>query len=215
MKDNDEKKRAAHETEALARIIESLRDQAMQLATGRTPRAGFASDVRCVLDDAGQMLAAAMMLEAQAKRLDQLQIEAEQIRATMDSMRKEADKLRKQLFTPPAAQPAKPAAPAVATAKCKHPEWDTTKTPPVCKKCGATKSNRGRKSVSNPDANVQVATVEGVTKIDPPSEPLPGVAAPARAPAASKRVKVELGDGTVVEPADEDDEFSGGTVGSL
>jgi hypothetical protein len=66
------------------------------------------------------------------------------------------------------AAPARPAKPA----KCKHPEWDTTKTPPVCKKCGKPKSARGRKN-ADPAANVATATVEGVTKIDPPSAPLP------------------------------------------
>src|SRR6185369_9020953 len=88
----------------------------------------------------------------------------------------------------------------VETAKCKH-EWNTTVTPPVCIKCHNPKSARGRKSASNPAANIAVATVAGVTKIDPPS---------AR---GTLRRAVELeGGGTAAHP-DDDDDFADGTLG--
>lgn len=62
---------------------------------------------------------------------------------------------------------------AAPPTRCRH-DWGAPATPggpPVCAKCGNPKSAQGRKAAGAPPT----ATVDGVTKVDPPSRPLPGL----------------------------------------
>lgn len=68
---------------------------------------------------------------------------------------------------------AAPPPPEASGSRCRH-EWDAPPpgTQPACVKCGKLRSNQGRRSSATPPQPA-LATVGGVTKIDPPSQGLP------------------------------------------
>jgi hypothetical protein len=221
-----DKKRAEDQQAFVKHVVDDLKG----IAEGEyrnDARHGFATDTRCRAERAGAALAGAYLIVELAHDLERAETEAAQLRDDLERVRKERQKLwskanapvrrpapRKESPKPkkaatPAATPAAAPAPAAARAKpCREHKWDTTKTPPVCEVCGKVKSNRGRKSKANPAADVKVATVAGVTKVDPPSLPLP-----TEAKAKPKGITVELEDGRVVD-LNGADEFEGGTVGA-
>jgi hypothetical protein len=219
--DRDDKKQQAYETATVREIVEDVAEQAWDLLSGRMRRVGFASDRRCILEDAGTLLAATLIMKEQSDEIERLREECARRASEADRARKEYEKLYRKQFdkvpAPPAAEKKPTRTELAAKARAlgvpgptshREHKWDTGKTPPVCEVCGKVKSNRGRKSHANPAANVTVATVDGVTKVDPPSLPLP-----AAAPAKSKGRSVELASGETVDLADADDEFAAGTVG--
>jgi len=203
----------------LDQLIESLEIVAAGELEPREPH--FASSPRSKLDAAGELFTAVQFLKDQRDKIDQLTREGDAIKKAADDDRRQIAKLRQRVWEfEVAARTANqtaiakkaaansPAAPSPAATPCKDHHWNTSKTPPVCAICGKAKSNRGRKSHSNPAANVAVATVGDVTKIDPPSLPLP-LAKPAE---KNRGPFVETTDGRVIDLADVEDDFDEGTM---